>query len=144
MSQEQLEANKNLLRRFVDAINKKQFDLFDQLCSPNYVWHGIGSPNIREDVRGIQNFKKAVAEFTNAMPDLKVIIEDLVAEGDRVAVRFEEIGTHTGAPFAGIPPAGKRVVWRAVDIYRVENGKLAEEWFVDDSLGMLKQLGVIK
>jgi len=144
MSKEQLEANKNLLRRFVDAINKKQLDLLDELCSPNYVWHGIGSPNIREDVRGIQNFKKAVAEFTTAMPDLKVIIEDLVAERDRVAVRYTEIGTHTGATFAGIPPTGKRVEWTAVDIYRVENGKLAEEWFVDDSLGILKQLGAIK
>jgi steroid delta-isomerase-like uncharacterized protein len=144
MSKEQLEANKNLLRRFVDAINKKQLDLLDELCSPNYVWHGIGSPNIREDVHGIKKFKEAVAEFTKAMPDLKVIIEDLVAERDRVGVRYTEIGTHTGAPFAGIPPTGKRVEWTAVDIYRVENGKLAEEWFVDDSLGILKQLGAIK
>jgi steroid delta-isomerase-like uncharacterized protein len=140
----QLQANKELLRRFVEAINKNNLDLFDELCSPNYVWHGEASPTNRNDVVGLTNFKKAVAEFTNAMPDLKVVIEDIVAEGDRVAVRYTESGTHTGASFCGMPPRGTRIVWSAVDIYRVEKGKLAEEWFAEDSLGVWKQLGIIK
>jgi len=109
MVKSQLEANKELVRRFVEAINKKDFIKFDELCAPNYIWHGEGgAPTIREPVRGLENFKKAVADFTNALPDLKVMIEDLVAEGDRVAVRYKEIGTHTGAPFAGIPRLGLR------------------------------------
>jgi steroid delta-isomerase-like uncharacterized protein len=127
-----------------EAINKNNLDLFDELCSPNYVWHGEASPTNRNDVVGIANFKKAVAEFTNAMPDLKVVIEDIVAEGDRVAARYTESGTHTGAKFVGLPPTGKHVVWSAISIYRVENGKLAEEWFDEDALGIWKQLGIIK
>jgi steroid delta-isomerase-like uncharacterized protein len=142
-SKEQLENNKKLLRRFMKAINEKNFDLFDELCSPDYVWHGQASPTIREDVRGLENFKKAVMEFTTAMPDLKVVIEDIIAEGDRVAVRFTESGTHTGGTFAGIPPTGKKVIWTGIGIYRIENGKLTEEWFAEDAFGIMKQLGAI-
>ena len=107
-------------------------------------FYRLGPFGIRKIFVGLENFKEAVADFTKAFPDLKIEIQDMVAEGDRVAVRFTHRGTHTGATFAGIPPTGKRVVWTCNGIYRVAKGKLVEEWFNEDSLAMMKQLGAIK
>jgi predicted ester cyclase len=72
------------------------------------------------------------------------VIEGIVAERDRVAARYTESGIHTAATFVGLPPRGKHIVWSAVSIYRVEKGKLAEEWFDEDALGIWKQLGIVK
>jgi steroid delta-isomerase-like uncharacterized protein len=138
-----LENNKELLRRFMRAINEKRLDLFDELCGEDYIWHGEAGPTALNEVRGRENFKKAVAEFTDALPDLEVIIEDMVAEGDKVAVRITERGTHTGADFAGVQAAGKPVSWTCIGIYRVAQGRLVEEWFNEDSLGIMKQLGAL-
>jgi predicted ester cyclase len=139
-----LEFNKSLVRRFLEeAVSTANLDLFDEICGPDYVWHGEAGPTEKNEVRGLDNFKEAVAEFTKALPDLKVEIQDMIAEGDKVAVRFTERGTHTGAPFAGISPSGKRVVWTCIGIYRVANGKLVEEWFNEDSLAIMKQLGAL-
>ncbi|UCB44697.1 MAG: ester cyclase [Spirochaetota bacterium] len=138
-----LEKNKELLRRFFKAINDKNLDLFDELCGEDYIWHGESGPTELNEVRGRDNFKKAVAEFTDAMPDLDITLHDLIAEGDKVVVRFEENGTHTGAPFAGIPAAGNKVNWTGIGIYRFANGRIVEEWFSEDSLGILKQIGAL-
>ena len=70
------------------------------------------------------------------------MIEDLIAEGDKVAVRQTWRGTHTGN-FQGIPPTGKPVTFTSLEVYRVTGGKLAEEWVELDMLGLLQQLGVI-
>ena len=106
-----LEFNKSLVRRFLEvAVSKPDFDLFDELCGADYVWHGDAGPTEKNEVRGLENFKEAVADFTKALPDLKVTIEDMIAADDKVVVRIRERGTHTGAPFAGIQPSGKKVV----------------------------------
>ena len=139
-----LEKNKELMRRFFQAINDKNLDLFDELCGEDYIWHGETGPTELNEVKGRDNFKKAVAEFTDALPDLNITLFDFIAEGDKVVVRFKEVGTHTGAPFAGIPPTGKQITWTGIGIYRIDNGRLVEEWFNEDSLGILKQLGAIR
>jgi len=137
--------NKKLVRRFMeDALNKKNLSLLKELCAPNYTWHGEASPTSRNDVIGLEAFTRSVAEFTDAMPDLRIAIEDMIAEGDRIAVRYTESGTHTGATFLGLPPTGKYLAWSVISIFRVENGKLAEEWFNEDALGVWKQLGLLK
>lgn len=138
-----LEKNKELLRRFMDAINKKRLDLFDELCGEDYIWHGEAGPTALNEVRGRENFKNAVAEFTDALPDLHIDIKDMIAEGDKVAIRITESGTHTGAEFAGVSPTGKRITWGCIGVYRVINGKIVEEWFNEDSLGIMKQLGAL-
>lgn len=138
-----LEKNKELLRRFMEAITEKNLDLFDDLCGENYIWHGEAGPTEKNEVRGRENFKQAVEEFTDAMPDLQITIHEMIAEGDKVAVRLTESGTHTGADFAGVPPTGNRITWTCIGIYRVENGRLVEEWFNEDSLGIKQQLGVL-
>ena len=70
------------------------------------------------------------------------IVEDVIAEGDRVVVRWTNAGTHVGE-FAGIPPSSRTFTIAGVDIYRVADGKLAEHWHVVDQLSMLTQLGVL-
>jgi len=136
-----LEKNKALALSFFKAINEKNLDKFDELCGEDYVWHGEAGPTEKNEVRGRDNFKKAVAEFTEALPDLQIIIDDIIAEGDKVALRFHEIGTHTGADFAGIKASGKSVTWTCIGLYRIADGRLVEEWFNEDSLGILQQLG---
>ena len=141
-----LEFNKNLVRRFLmEAVRAGNMHLFDELCGPDYVWHGEAGPTEKNEVRGLENFKEAVADFLNAMPDLRVVeIQDMIAEGDKVAVRFYERGTHTGAPLAGVSPSGNTVTWTCIGIYRIANGKLVEEWFNEDSLAIWRQIGKIK
>lgn len=130
-----------LVRKFFDeAINRGDLDAFDAVCSPDYVWHGGSDPGQLGEVRGLDAFKEAVASFFRGFPDLKVTIEDAIGEGDRVAVRFQEVGTHQGE-FVGIPATGRTVTFGGMGIYRVQDGLLAEEWFVDDSRAILEQLG---
>ena len=128
----QSDANKKLVRRFMEAINMKNFDLFDELCEEDYVWHicvwhTMANTIAHTEVCGLQSFKKAVSEFHASNPDLELVIEDMIAEEDRVAVRY----TLTGA---GTYSDGKKPLRRTVSIYRIENGKLAEEWLLDDEI----------
>jgi predicted ester cyclase len=78
----------------------------------------------------------------SATPNLSHTIEDMLAEGDRVAVRLTARGTHTGE-FMGIPPTGKQVTVTGTVICRIAEGKIQEDWFNSDALGLLQQLGVI-
>jgi predicted ester cyclase len=80
--------------------------------------------------------------YLRAFPDMHLTIDDAIAEGDRVAVRFTSRGTHRGA-FGPIPPTGRRVTIASYLVARIADGKIAEQWGLDDQLGMLRQLGVI-
>jgi len=108
----------------------KNFDLFDELCDEDYVWHiyvwhARASTIAHTEVCGLQNFKKAVSEFHMNNPDLEVVIEDMIAEQDRVAARYTLTSTK---PYSD----NKRQLRSAISIYRIENGKLAEEWLLDE------------
>jgi steroid delta-isomerase-like uncharacterized protein len=91
---------------------------------------------------GIGQAKLLMAVFTSAFPDLQLTTEDLVAEGEKVAIRNTWRGTHQGA-FQGVPPTGKYVTFTGTDLFRVEGGKIAEQWADLDALGLLQQLGAI-
>ena len=80
--------------------------------------------------------------FRSAIPDLRVVVEDIIAEGDKVAVRYTLEGTHEGELF-GVPPTGKRVSIKSISVERVSDGKIIEHWRVTDSLDMMQQLGAI-
>ena len=79
-----------------------------------------------------------MAEF----PDVHAAVQDLIADGDRVIERTQTSATHTGE-FNGISPTGKQVGWTEIHIYRLEDGKIAEQWSEIDLLGLLVQLGAI-
>ena len=133
------EDNKALVRReYLDGVNQKDFVIRDGVLASDYIAHFPGHPPLR----GIEAFRQFTSGFFTAFPDLQTTIEDLIAEGDKVAIRQTWRGTHTGV-FLGIPPTGKQVTFTSTEFYRVSGGKLAEEWIELDMLGLLQQLGVI-
>ncbi len=83
-----------------------------------------------------------MAMFRSGMPDLRVVIDDMIAEDDKVAVRYTIEGTHEGDLF-GIPPTGRRVCIESFTVERVSDGKIREHWRITDSLDMMQQLGAI-
>ena len=133
------EENKALVRRQEELFGGGNLDVADEIYAPDYVGHDPSNP---EDVRGLQAAKQAAAEYRRAFPDLRVSVEDLVAEGDRVAARLRFRGTHLG-DLNGIAPTGRRVDFTGIVISRVEGGRIAEDWANFDDLGMMRQLGVI-
>jgi steroid delta-isomerase-like uncharacterized protein len=133
------EDNKALVRRFVDEVQSGgNIDLIDEICSPEFVNHSA-PPGIPADCEGI---KILTAMFRGAFPDSYFTVEDMVAEGDKVATRKTFHGTHEGA-FMGIPPSGRSVSMGLIDIVRISEGRVAEHWSMGDSLGLMQQLGVV-
>jgi predicted ester cyclase len=76
-------------------------------------------------------------------PDFKQEIVELLAEGDRVVMRFRASGSHTGAPLMGMPPSGRKFEIGGISIFRVVNGKIVEHWAFEDQLGLLQQVGLL-
>ncbi len=129
------EDNKALVRRFYgEGVHNPA--LFDELLAPTYVLHLPGSPPIA----GIEGAKQLMAAYTSAFPDLRLTTEDLVAEGDTVAIRNTWRGTHQGT-FQGLPPTGRHVTFTGSDFFRFVGGKIAEQWADLDALGLMQQLG---
>ena len=81
--------------------------------------------------------------YLDAIPDFRVTIEELVAEGDKVAVRRSYEGTHSGGPLLGIPATGKRLQFGSISIFRLADGRIAEHWEQLDRLALMQQLGVV-
>ena len=130
-----MEENKSIVRRFIEAYNKRNLDAFDDLLAPDYVDHT--SQVGREGLKQLMNMA------FKAFPDLHETIEDIIAEGDKVWVRITFTGTNTGE-WLGFAPTGKKVTSKNVDTYRIVNGKLAEYWNVTDASDFNKQLGIIE
>ena len=134
------EENKATVRRlYEEVINRGNLAVVDELVSPNHVFYDPGFP---EPIRGPEGFKQYAMMFRNAFPDNTATIEDMIAEGDTVAVRHTYRGTHQGT-LQGIPPTGKQVTVTAMVISRFVDGKFAEGWINYDALGMMQQLGVV-
>jgi deazaflavin-dependent oxidoreductase (nitroreductase family)/steroid delta-isomerase-like uncharacterized protein len=131
------EDNKTLVRRFYEE-GVHNPALFDELLAPTYVLHFPGSPPIA----GIEPAKQLMTAYTSAFPDLRLTTEDMVAEGDKVAIRNTWRGTHHGT-FQGLPPTGKDVTFTGTDFFRVVGGKIAEQWADLDALGLMQQLGAL-
>ena len=133
------EDNKALMRRFLEEVfNKQNLAAIDEFIAPSHVDHTL-PPFLPATPEGT---KRAIGMYLKAFPDLHVTVEDMIAEGDKVVVRMTIRGTQQGA-FGSIPPTGKQVTVSTIDIIRIEGGKIAEEWGIDDMLGMLQQLGLV-
>ena len=131
--------NKALVRRvFDDMWNKHDLDVLDVIYAPDVVNHEL-PPGMPE---GIAGTKAYFGMFMSAFPDTQMTVEDLIAEGDKVVARWTARGTHTGE-LMGIPPTGKQVTVTGVNIGRVANGRIVEEWGEFDMMGMMQQLGVV-
>lgn len=134
-----IEANKALIRAvFEEVWNRGDVDRIDELFAAGYVRHGL-PPDADP---GIAGEKQHRADFREAFPDLVITAEDMVAEGDRVAVRYTWRGTYQGA-WPGIPQAGIPVTVTGIASHRVVAGKVTDLWVVGDELGLMRQLGAI-
>ena len=135
-----LEKNKAIIRRLFEILNKHNPALLDECYAPDYVNHTL-------QLRGLESLKQFETEIYKGFPDWHETIEDIIAEGDRVCVRYKVTGTNTGEwSFSGITlaPTGKSITFTAVSIYRIVDGKVVEGWHVYDLLDFYKQLGVIE
>jgi steroid delta-isomerase-like uncharacterized protein len=130
--------NEAVVRRWVAAWNEQDPDAAEGLLTPGYVRHDANAP----DVVGPAAERRFIAGALAAFPDLRFTIEQLVAEGDLVLGRYTARGTHRGE-FAGVPATGRAVVFQATESYRLEGGRIAEQWVVMDTLGLLQQLGAL-
>ena len=132
------ENNKLLVERLYDEVlNQQHTGSLVELAAPDYAEHDP-VPGQGEGLAGLTD---RVRLLTSAFAP-RFEIQDLVAEGDRVVVRWTNTGTHVGE-FAGIPPTGRSFQIAGIDVYRIESGRLAEHWHVIDELRLLQQLGVI-
>jgi steroid delta-isomerase-like uncharacterized protein len=132
--------NKELVRRAVEEIwNGARYEKMEEFVSHDFVVH-TSSPDM--SIRGVKGAQQFFTELRNAFPDIVFTITDQVAEGDKVVTYWAAEGTHRGS-FKGIPPTGRRFRMTAIDIDRIENGRVAECWSNMDELGLLQQLGVI-
>lgn len=128
---------KAVIRKGYEALNNRDPDLFREVHADDVVLH-----DTNDDARGIDALTEHQWAFIEAFADLNYEIEDMIAEGDRVAVRHTATGIHEGE-LQGIEPTGAEVEVPVMIMFRLENGKIAEVWLHDDRLGMLRQLGVV-
>ena len=133
------EVNKALVRRGIEeTVNKGNFSVVDEILSTDYVYR---EPTVGEK-RGRAGFRELVTMYRNAFPDVKLTIDEQIAEGDKVVTRWSATGTHRGELF-GTAPTGKQVRVQGIIVSRIANGKIVEETEVYDALGMLRQLGAV-
>ena len=132
---------KELAREDIERIwNEGDLSFVDEHYDDEYVLH---DPSLSEDIHGPEGFKSYVREFRTAFPDLEVIDYQMIAEGDTVAVRYTWRGTHEGE-LEGIEPTGTQVEGTGMAFVRFEDGKVREGWILDNTLGLLQQLGVVE
>jgi predicted ester cyclase len=132
------EANKEVVRRFVSAINERRFDDLDELVSPEVVRHSPSTPGL--DVRSLDQFKDFLQQDLAGVPDAVQEIRMITAEGDLVALWANYSGTQDG-PIGPFPPTGRRVDADFAGFLRLEDGMITEINVVWDNLSMLVQLG---
>ena len=135
-----IENNKAVAQRMIDEVfNHGNMSLADELLSPDYIEHEELPPGVPA---GREGLKQTILMTRAAFPDFAATIEDIVAEGDKIAQRITWTGTHTG-DFMGIQATGKFVSIQVLDIFRVVDGHIVEHWGLMDSMGLMQQLGVM-
>jgi steroid delta-isomerase-like uncharacterized protein len=132
-----LEANKIMMHRFTEFINTASELLAEELIAPDAIVH---VPGRSEPMRGPAGYLAIIGMMRGGFPDIQWTLEEMVAEGDKVAARFTMRGTHRGT-FLGIRPTGKTIAVRAINFYRLSGGQFVEEHGQPDMLGLLQQIG---
>jgi predicted ester cyclase len=131
------EENKAVVRRFIEEVwNEHNQSIIDEVVAPDYLNHAAPP----EHPRGITGAKHTLYWLMATFPDTRLDIEGIIADGDMVAIRGTNSGTHEGE-FAGILPTGKHYAVQHMHWFRVAEGKIAEHWAVRDDLCMRQQLG---
>lgn len=132
------EQNKDVARRFIDEVFAKcNVDAADELATPDFTphsWPGVDP--------GIENLKQGQRRVSAGLADVSMKIEDMIAEGDKVAVRLTAHARQEGE-FMGLPASGREYTISETHIFRVSDGKVAEHWVNADMLGLMRQLGAL-
>jgi steroid delta-isomerase-like uncharacterized protein len=132
-----VEANRALIRRYFESWNTNDVDALDEMIAVDAIDHMAykGQPT------GIEGYRDFYRIWHSAFPGFRAVIEDMIAEGDRVATRWTFHGRHLGE-YNGIAPTGRNVSFTAVSIQRMVNAVVAEEWYIADSGALIQQLTV--
>ena len=123
------------LRWHEDAINGHDLSVIDEIVADDVVHHAGTFP----DGVGPDAVKRVLGALLTGFPDVKHTVEDVIAEGDEVVIRWSAEGTHQGE-FQGYAPTGEHVTWTGINVFRIECGKIAEEWSELDGLGRIAQI----
>ena len=132
------EENKATLKRYYEEVfNNNDLSKWNEMVDEDYVLHAA----VDSGLRGLEQLKQTQVNRLALAPDTKITIDEVIGEGDGLAVRGDFVGTHTGE-YQGIPPTGKKFTRAYMGFYRFKNGKIAEVRTVQNVLGMFQQLGV--
>jgi len=131
------EQNKEIVQRYWDGKwNERRPEILDELQTPDVVYHGTSM-----QMNSIEEYKQVYQSFLSAFHDTKLTIDGLIAEGDKVMTRVTMLGVHKGK-LEGMPPTGKTLTISGFTVFRLVDGKIAEEWEIIDELGMMMQFGM--
>jgi steroid delta-isomerase-like uncharacterized protein len=128
------EANKALVRRLFEVTNARDVEALRALYAPRFRLNGVET--------GFDDFAAGFPSFFAAFPDAEGVVEECIAEDDRVAARWRTEATHAGE-YAGAPATGRRVAWQGTNVYRIEGGRVVEMWQSGDTLGLLQQIDAL-
>jgi serine phosphatase RsbU (regulator of sigma subunit) len=129
------EENMALARRFLEARGRADLDAMEQMMAPDFVDHTL-TPGQRPDR---ESYKRSVAEYVSAFSNIRILVEDQVAGGDKVVTRFIGRGTHDRREFMGVAPTGREMANIVIVIHRISEGKIAEEWGVGTGISELRE-----
>ena len=133
-----LEQNKHIARQFIAAFASADTRTLERIVAEHMVDHNL-APGQKQ---GRQGVLEAVVMFRAAFPDLKITIESLVADEERVSVTGKMTGTNQGT-LMGAPPTGKTATFAYMDMYAIAHGQIVEAWHIEDLAGMMRQLGLL-
>ena len=129
------EQNEALIREVLDLINEGNLDAAFEFYAPDYIYHGPGG----QELRGRDGIRGLWATFLAGFPDLHSTVDDVIAEGDKIVLRWTVQGTHTGE-FLGVPASNKHMSLPITEIFRVADGRLVEAWDQYDRLHLMEQI----
>ncbi len=131
--------NRALIRRYYEELwNAWNLGVADEIISPEITFRG----SLAVTVSGLEGFKNYVLLVRNAFPDFHNTIEEMIAEGDRVAARLTYRGTHRGE-LMGIAPTGRKVTYAGAAHFQIRGGKIVAGWVLGDTMGLMRQLGAV-
>jgi steroid delta-isomerase-like uncharacterized protein len=133
------ESKTKVMNRFLEFINTASEKLAVELISPDAIFYVPGRP---EPLRGPAGYLEIIGMMRSGFPDIQWTLEEMIAEGDKVAARFIMRGTHQGS-FFGVPPTGKKITVQAMNFYRLSGGQFVEERGQPDLLSLLQQIGAV-
>ena len=133
--QTNLDANRDVVKKYHEVWSNGQVNELDKILAPDFVCHFIDGI----EWKGIEGANSSITSHRKSFPDWNEEIVDMISEGDKVVTRFKSTGTQLGA-FNGLNPTGKKVTIYETAIYRIANGKIAEQWGFPDALSLNNQL----